>query len=334
MRLSNKPGTVRSGSTRRIRSCLDSSCRVLDPACGDGAFLLAVFDELASRRFPPARQLSAGQRLALVRDQIFGVDIDPPAVAALRSELLTRIDPPDELAAEAAATLEQNIRCGDSLMGPDFSRLPRQPLDLWTDGGNEMPDAVSWSDAFPAAANAGGFDVVLGNPPYLRERNAKALFDKLAASEIGQRWRDARMDLWYYFLHRSLDLLRPGGVLAFIVNSYWMSSHGAGRLIDRLERETEFEEIQLLNDAPVFKSVAGRHMIFRLRKRDSTGRQRAPKAEAGPSVAHPCLKSCRLSIDSGRRIAIHSHTKICSRAAASSSRRPMPISVCSTAMQR
>lgn len=256
-----------------------SACRFLDPACGDGAFLLAVFDELAKRRFPT--DSSATQRLAIVRDQIFGVDIDPPAVAALRSELLARIDPPDELAAEAAATLEQNIHCGDSLAGPDFSRPPHQQLDLRTAGKAEIPDAISWPDAFPAAARAGGFDIVVGNPPYLRERNAKALFDRLAVSEIGRRWRDARMDLWYYFLHRSLDLLRPGGVLAFIVNSYWTSSRGAGRLIDRLDRETSFEEIQLLHDAPVFKSVAGRHMIFRLRKRTGTGD--SPAGERNPS---------------------------------------------------
>ncbi len=256
-----------------------SACRVLDPACGDGAFLLALFDELANRQFPTGS--SAAQRLTIVRDQVFGVDIDPPAVAALRSELLARIDPPDELAAEAASTLEQNIHCGDSLRGPDFSSPPRLKRNLRTGDGAQKPDVISWPDAFPAAANAGGFDIIVGNPPYLRERNAKALFDSLAASEIGRRWRDARMDLWYYFLHRSLDLLRPRGVLAFIVNSYWMSSRGAGRLIDRLDRETSFEEIQLLQDAPVFKSVAGRHMIFRLRKRTGTGD--SPPDQSAPS---------------------------------------------------
>ena len=267
-----------------VRACLDAwlcrkpslanraqdlTCRVLDPACGDGAFLLAIFDELARRREPTCR--SAAQRLAIVRDQIFGVDIDPPAVAALRSRLLERIDPPNELAPEAASVIAQNIRCGDSLTGPDFSGPPVHQLGLWTQESGESSDAVAWPIAFPGAANLGGFDVIVGNPPYVRERNAKELFDRLAVSELSRRWREQRMDLWYYFLHRSLDLLRSGGVLAFIVNSYWMSSRGAARLINRLERETVFEEIQLLNDAPVFESVAGRHMIFRLRKRDAAG---------------------------------------------------------------
>lgn len=276
--------TPQAIAQRMVRACLDawkcrkqalanrvqhSECRVLDPACGDGAILLAVLDELARWREPI--DLSAAQRLEIVCDQIFGVDIDPTAVATLRSRLLERIDPPNELSAEAASVVAQNIRCGDSLTGPDFSGPPFHQHSLWTQESREPSDAVPWPVAFPGAANSGGFDVIVGNPPYVRERNAKALFDRLAASELGRRWRDARMDLWYYFLHRSLDLLRPGGVLAFVVNSYWMSSRGAARLINRLERETVFEEIQLLNDAPVFESVAGRHMIFRLRKRDAAG---------------------------------------------------------------
>jgi methylase of polypeptide subunit release factors len=264
--------------------------RILDPACGDGAFLLAVFDELIGRM--PAQELSAAQRLAIVRDQIFGVDIDPPAAAAARSRLLERMDLPAELATEAATVLEQNIRCGDSLLGPDFT-LPRQlQPGLWPEDPLPQQEvAISWLAAFPAVAAAGGFDIVVGNPPYLRERSAKALFDRLAASDLGRRWREARMDLWYYFVHRSLDLLRPNGVLGFIVNSYWTSSRGAGRLIERLARETLFEEIQLLNDEPVFQSIAGRHMIFRLLLRSSNemGISRRVEQSSPPCVVVPSV---------------------------------------------
>jgi len=50
-------------------------------------------------------------------------------------------------------------------------------------------------EAFPQVAADGGFDVVIGNPPYRRELNAKELFDRIAASPLGERWRQARMDL-------------------------------------------------------------------------------------------------------------------------------------------
>lgn len=257
--------------------------RVLDPACGDGAFLLEVFEELCRRLDGPAtgaitaeddsfRGDAAARRLQIVRDHIFGVDLDPPAVAALRSRVLDRIAAPDDLTDEATAVVETNIHCGDSLTGPGFDAGSRNGdretrFDPLAAPPGQTERAVDWQRAFPAAAAAGGFDVIVGNPPYLRERDAKTLFDRLAATDLGRRWREARMDLWHYFVHRSLDLLRPGGILEFVVNSYWMSSRGAGRLIERLQRETRIEEIALLHNARIFKAVAGRHMTFRLQKR-------------------------------------------------------------------
>lgn len=262
---------------KMVRSCLDRwfdadsaatggpalvDCRVLDPACGDGAFLLEVFDELCRRRGAD----DSAARLEIVRSSIFGVDIDPPAVAALRLKLLDRIGALDERQREAEAVIEENIRCGDSLMGPDFGMSSRANSPAAVKQPGCCVDAIDWIRKFPAAKAAGGFDVIIGNPPYLRERDAKGLFDRLAATDLGRRWREARMDLWYYFVHRSLDLLRPGGILSFIVNSYWMWSRGARRLIERLAHETQFEELTLFDDVPIFPKIAGRHMIFRLSK--------------------------------------------------------------------
>jgi hypothetical protein len=264
-------------------------CRVLDPACGDGAFVLEVFDELCRRRCDSVLQISNRKavtafRLGIVRDQIFGVDIDPVAVEALRDRLLERIAPTAALAAEADEVVAQNIRCGNSLTGPGWKRCQEPIL---ASSAQKVPDTsftVDWERDFPAAAAAGGFDIIVGNPPYLRERNAKALFDSLATTHLGRQWREARMDLWYYFVHRSLDLLRPGGILSFIVNSYWMSSRGAAKLIARLERDAFLEQIELLGNAPVFKAVAGRHMIFRLRKRDASCSRRSPADSNGDAA--------------------------------------------------
>lgn len=262
---------------KMVRACLDRwfdenhaatdraappACRVLDPACGDGAFLLEVFDELCRRCLAD----DSAARLEIVRSSIFGVDIDPSAVAALRLKLLDRIRAPDERQAEVAAVIETNIRCGNSLTGPDFGNSWRERNPAAAEQRGCCVEAIDWLRQFTAAAVAGGFDVIIGNPPYLRERDAKGLFDRLTATDLGRRWRDARMDLWYYFVHRSLDLLSPAGILSFIVNSYWMSSRGAARLIERLAHETQFDEITLLDDVPVFPKIAGRHMIFRLSK--------------------------------------------------------------------
>jgi len=294
---------------KMVRACLDrwqqtaetgpdetarSPCRLLDPACGDGAFLLEAFDQLCRRHQASAARSAASDhfataafRLGIVRECIFGVDIDPPAVEILQKRLLERIAPDGDLAAEAADVLDRNIRCGDSLIGPAWKRcqepFPQSIREKAPDTFSVAADpaTIDWRRDFPAAAAAGGFDIVVGNPPYLRERNAKALFDSLAASELGRRWREARMDLWYYFVHRGLDLLRPGGLMSFIVNSYWTSSRGAGKLIARLQWESELQEINLLNDALVFKSISGRHMIFRLRKRGDLWGDRLPADRKG-----------------------------------------------------
>src|SRR5262249_8867900 len=143
--------------------------------------------------------------------------------------------------------------------------------------------AIDWQRDFPAAAALRGFDIIIGNPPYLREKNAKGLFDGLAKTDLGRRWREARMDLWYYFLHRGLDLLRPGGILSFIVRCYCFSPRTARRLIGRLERETRLHEIVLFDNAPVFAGVAGRHMILQLRKTAETNG--SPSADCRVTLA-------------------------------------------------
>jgi SAM-dependent methyltransferase len=214
---------------------LDAACpaRILDPACGCGAFLAE-----AARQLPgPA---------AAVAEQLYGVDVDPEAVLLARRSLwleLLALRPsapdagnPVDTARALAQRLAANIRCGDALLGPTL-------------------------------CDAGlSFDLVLGNPPYRRELGAKALLDRLAGSELGRKYRTARMDLWYYFVHRGLELLRPGGRLAFIVGSYWTAAPGAEKLVRELRRSAQIEEIVCFDGGSLFSGVAGRQMILSLRK--------------------------------------------------------------------
>lgn len=229
-----------------LRSCLsgplagrvgdnDEPLRLLDPACGDGAFLVEALDEL--RQQHPHRS-----RTELTSRHLYGVDIDPHAIAQLERRLRGQV-------------VAKNIRCGNALSGPDFQSTQQ------TDG-----DGLVWTDAFPRVAKAGGFDLVIGNPPYVREKDAKRLFDQLADTELGRRYRQPRMDLWHYFLHRGLDLLRPCGVLCFIVNSYWTAAVSARPLIERLAAETTVRQLVLLGDTPLFAGVSGRHMILQVQK--------------------------------------------------------------------
>ncbi len=260
-------------------SANDVSWRILDPACGDGAFVLPVLDAIAGQRGIAHDDVS--RRLAIVREQVFGVDADRAAIDVLRQRVAAWVGIDPVSSEDLADVLMKNFPCGDALLGSDWSGPPvtaRATGDV-VPNANEPDGALTnvartahhaspihWSAAFPHVAAAGGFDLVIGNPPYRRELNAKPEFDRIAGSAIGQRWRTARMDLWHYFFHRSLDLLKPGGRLSFIVNSYWTSATAAKSLRERMAVETSIEELVLLGPARLFRDVTGRHMIFRVRK--------------------------------------------------------------------
>jgi adenine-specific DNA-methyltransferase len=224
--------------------------RILDPACGCGAFLLEAF-----RRLSAARQQSPA-KAGLPTAWLHGIDLDPEAVVICRRSLWLQCvrTASLETAASASEHLARNIRCGDVL-----ADAPLSPAD-------------------------GLFDVVLGNPPYRRELNTKHLLEQVVQTDLGRRYRSPRMDYWYYFLHRGLELLRPGGRLAFIVGSYWTSGHGAHKLIRQLRETARLEEVFLLENTPVFEGVAGRHMILTVRK-ETVPRPTQVKRPANGGVA-------------------------------------------------
>lgn len=216
--------------------------RILDPACGCGFFLLGACRFL--REWCDRHGIHGCQRW--IAHSLHGTDVDDEAVLAARRSLwleLAGSGPPRpgrsisaEMAGEVRDELTSRVRCGDALVDA-----------AWPEG-------------------PGRFDVVIGNPPYRRELNAKHLLAPLASTRWGQRHRAPRMDLWYYFVHRGLELLRTGARLSFIVDSYWTSSRGAAKLISALQEDAWIEEIFSLGRAHVFDGVSGRHMILSLVK--------------------------------------------------------------------
>lgn len=209
--------------------------RVLDPACGDGRFLQSVIDSVT---------VSAEKRL-----ELSGVDLDGEAIATATSRLSCKASDRPEV--------KFRLRHGNALTGRCFGDFG----DVGAD-----PDGIDWPREFPEVRHEDGFDVVLGNPPYLREKDTARLFRGLAKSPLGRKRRQPRMDLLHYFLHRGLDLLRPNGILGFVLSSYWTAASSAERLIERLQRETTLLQIVMFGAAPLFRGVSGHHMILQLRK--------------------------------------------------------------------
>ena len=220
---------------------------ILDPACGSGSFLIGAYqylldwylkqylaegaDKHAKGRAAQLYQGSGGawrlttaERKRILLEHIFGVDIDAQAVEVTKLSLLLKV-----LEGESDQTLTsqmklfhervlpdlaQNIQCGNSLIGPDFYE---GQLDFDEETAQRI-NVFNWQSAFPQVFNAGGFDAVIGNPPY------GATFGPAEAAYFQDHfsvWCGVK-DVYALFIETSIKALAKGGVTSFIVPSAWL----------------------------------------------------------------------------------------------------------------
>jgi adenine-specific DNA-methyltransferase len=251
---------------------LSTGPSLLDPACGEGALLQAAAVEWIRLTQSPASAGQPDEGLSSAHPRplprLAGVECDQALIAQCRSLWPSQPGaPPSEL---AAIPLPQ-LHWGDALTGPAFGDVDL--AESFADSNSSASSApgraspVNWNALFPTEAADGGFDLILGNPPYVRERGQRALFAGLAQTPLGRRWHQPRMDLAHYFLHRALDLLKPGGCLTFVMSVYWSRADSAAPLLSRLRTDCQPIEWIQLGNRPLFAGVQGHHAVFRLRRR-------------------------------------------------------------------
>jgi hypothetical protein len=269
--------------------------RVLDPSCGSGTFLLGAYDYLlrwylnaytadraerwAGGRSPRLRrdpggdwELTTAERNDILLRHIYGVDIDPRAVEVTKLSLLLMA-----LAGEPGPVrrgLAGNIMCGNALIEPDFhdhdhDHEPELPDDENQAGVN----AFDWRREFSSVfASAGGFDAVIGNPPYL---------DSETMTRFKPQWRDycankyraaaGNWDVFCVFIERALDLCRPGGYHSFIVPNKIGSAHYARNIRAIITGENDLSQIKDYASVPLFPaSVYPVVYSVRKQRRDDT----------------------------------------------------------------
>jgi len=241
--------------------------RILDPACGSGSFLIRAYDELlayhAKLEDKPVAELSWSKRRQILEKNIFGVDLDFRAHEIAKLSLLLRALATRDL----LPSLDNNILCGNSLISGSDKELGRYFGEKWRD---KKP--LNWNDRFPQIVSEGGFDIVIGNPPYVNEaRGNKDLFRELKTLPKLNEYYEKNMDLFNYFIEIGLDLLTDGGYLAFIIPAYWQDRTGATLLRNKILAETEIKHLVNLKEFKVFIGAQGQHNnIIILKKTTAT----------------------------------------------------------------
>jgi adenine-specific DNA-methyltransferase len=110
------------------------------------------------------------------------------------------------------------------------------------------------------------YKILLGNPPYFGEKNNKEIFHELKKNKFGEKYYEGKMDYFYYFIEKGIDLLEDNGILTYITTNYWLKADYATKLRDKIKRETNFRYINNYNTS-VFKNAPGQHnFVFSLKK--------------------------------------------------------------------
>lgn len=248
-------GTLVEGKTPKQVEKL----RILDPACGSGSFLINAYQFLldwhrdwfaqnepekhAKGSTPALRQTGSGgwtltidARKRILLNSIFGVDIDAQAVEVTKLSLLLKVLEGETgqslqtllqlLRERALPDISDNIKCGNSLIGHDFTK--QGELVSVSDEERDRINPFDWHrDGFPEVFRAGGFHVVIGNPPYVRIQG----FPRDQINYLTSHYRSAtgNCDLYVSFVERGLRLLAGGGILGLIVpNKFFRTDYGAG----------------------------------------------------------------------------------------------------------
>ena len=236
--------------------------KILDMACGSGSFLIGAYDELlrwhAVEFGRTASDIDPQERTIVLRNNIYGVDLDPQAVEIARLNLLLRALGQRE----ALPSLADNVKAGNSLVTGSEEDLDRHFGDGW-----EEKRPFRWEREFPRIVDGGGFDIVLGNPPYVRIQT----LDRAEANYYRSNYESAfgSFDLYVVFLEKSLELLKPGGRLGFITSGKFLKSAYGKKIQEVLRREATIEEIVDLSSQKVFGEATNYPVILIVRKGSS-----------------------------------------------------------------
>lgn len=247
-----------------------SKIKIVDPACGSGSFLIGAYQYLLDYHkdyysekgkslkgkkdnpLTPDGHLTTAEKKRILLNNIFGVDLDVNAVEVTKLSLLIKCMEGETEASikqqlniwneRVLPTLDDNIKSGNSLISTNF-------YDDQLDFGEEKKiKPFNWGKAFLNIFNQGGFDIVIGNPPY------GVMADEIQKHYFATHFKtvEGRYDNFELFIENGIKLLRKGGLLGFIIPSPFLTNLYSRKLREHIITSCSLKEIVSFT-MPVFE---------------------------------------------------------------------------------
>jgi type I restriction-modification system DNA methylase subunit len=270
--------------------------RILDPACGSGSFLMGAFQYLIDYHvrylsehpkearvhplFPDLirdeggeSRLSVMRKARILRNNLYGVDIDPQAVEITMMSLYlkalegekSQLPPKHSLLPE----LKYNILCGNSLIGPD----DYEQLSFFQDKNGDRINPFDWQAGFPEIMKAGGFDAVIGNPPYIRVQTLQqwAPFEVEFYKQHYAAASSGNYDIYVVFVEKGLSLLKKTGALGFILPHKFFNARYGESLRGLIANGNHLSHVVHFGDQQVFEGATNYTCLLFLAKAGCKG---------------------------------------------------------------
>ncbi len=268
--------------------------KILDPACGSGSFLLGAYQYLLDwhlkwyiendpEKWAKAKQpsiyqgpspdphtpnwnLTTSEKKRILLNNIYGVDIDSQAVEVTKLSLLLKVlegENNQTLANQlrmfherALPDLGDNIKCGNSLIEYDYY----EQTEMLDQEDRNQVNPFDWKEGFAEIMKSGGFDAVIGNPPYVRIQG----FPRMQIDYLTNRYKSAKgnCDLYVSFVERGYNLLNSHGLLGKILpNKFFKTDYGEG-LRELLTKNNAVTKIVDFGAHQVFNATTYTCLLF------------------------------------------------------------------------